>query len=70
MSTTGAAMDELYGFGWDFRGKLEGLYNKITPADVARVGKKYLSGGYAVFVTTPAPELIDKHPKDAPATRP
>ncbi len=55
-----AALDELYGFGYDFRGKMEAHYRKITPGDVARVAKKYLSGGYVVTVTTPRPELFDK----------
>ena len=55
-----AALDELYGFGWDFRSKLEGLYRKVTPADVARVGRKYLGGGLLTVVTTPQPELVRK----------
>jgi zinc protease len=55
-----AATDELFGFGYDFRNKLEGIYAKITPADVAAVGKKYLSGGYFTVVTTPQPELVEK----------
>jgi zinc protease len=54
-----AALDELYGFGYDFRAKLEGHYTKVTPADVARVAKKYFSGGYATYVTTPTPEILD-----------
>ena len=55
----GAALDELYGFGHDFRRKLAGHYGKVTPAEVARVAKKYLSGGYVVTVTTPKPELFE-----------
>jgi len=55
-----AATDELYGYGYDFRGKLEDIYSKITPADVAAVGKKYLSRGYFTVVTTPKPELVEK----------
>ena len=55
-----AATDELYGFGYDFRNKIEGIYAKITPADVAAVGKKYLSGGYFTVVTTPQPQLIEQ----------
>jgi len=55
-----AALDELYGFGYDFRGKIEAYYRKVTPADVVRVAKKYLSGGYMVAVTTPKPELFEK----------
>ncbi|MGB2824721.1 MAG: pitrilysin family protein, partial [Phycisphaerae bacterium] len=53
-----AALDELYGFGHDFRNKLEAHYGKVTPADVARVGRKYLSGGYVTIVATPQPGLL------------
>jgi zinc protease len=55
-----AALDELYGFGYDFRRKMEAYYRKVTPGDVVRVAKKYLSGGYVVTVTTPNPELFEK----------
>ena len=55
-----AATDELFGLGYDFRNKLEGIYAKVTPADVAAVGKKYLSGGYFTVVTTPQPQLLEK----------
>jgi zinc protease len=66
-----AALDELYGFGYDFRGKLEGYYAKVTPADVARVAQKYLGGGYATFVTTPTPEILaPASGKNAATTRP
>jgi len=59
-----AGLDELYGFGHDFRSKLEAHYGKVTPADVARVAKKYLGGGYVTVVTTPRPELVkEKKPK-------
>ncbi|RPI64043.1 MAG: insulinase family protein, partial [Planctomycetaceae bacterium] len=54
-----AALDELYGFGYDFRKKTEQLYRKVTPDDVLRVGKKYLGGGMVVIVTTPKPELLN-----------
>jgi len=50
---TAAALDELYGFGYDFRSRLEEHYRKITPADVARVAKKYLGGGFVVTVAKP-----------------
>ena len=59
-----AATDELFGFGYDFRNKLEAIYARITPADVAAVGKKYLSGGYFTVVTTPEPKLVEKAPHD------
>jgi zinc protease len=55
-----AGLDELYGLGYDFRGKMEAYYRKVTPADVNRVARKYLSGGYVVTVTTPQPELFKK----------
>ena len=55
-----AALDELYGLGHDYRKKLEKLYRAVTPDDVLRVGRKYLSGGYVVVVTTPKPELFEK----------
>ncbi|HUT01630.1 MAG TPA: pitrilysin family protein, partial [Phycisphaerae bacterium] len=51
-----AALDELYGFGHDFRGKLEAYYGKVTPAEVARVAGKYLAGGLVTVVTTPKPQ--------------
>jgi predicted Zn-dependent peptidase len=57
-----AATDELFGFGYDFRNKIEAIYARITPADVAAVGKKYLSGGYFTVVTTPEPKLVEKSP--------
>ncbi len=56
----GAALDELYGMGYDFRKKAEKLYRKIKPADVQRVAKKYLGKGYVVIVTTPKPEAFEK----------
>ncbi len=59
-----AATDELFGFGYDFRNKIEAIYAKVTPADVAAVGKKYLSGGYFTVVTTPEPKLVEKAPHD------
>ena len=53
-----AALDELYGFGYDFKKQLAQEYGKVTPADVLRVGKKYLSGPYVVSVTTPQPQTL------------
>ncbi len=55
-----AGLDELYGFGYDFRDQLEQRYRKVTPAEVLRVAKKYLGRGYVTAVTTP----------DGPATKP
>ena len=53
----GAALDELYGFGYDFRMQLEKRYRQITPADVLRVGKKYLAKGYVTVITAPKDNL-------------
>jgi zinc protease len=58
-----AALDELYGLGWDFRSKMEQLYRQVTPQDVHRVGQTYLARPRAVFLTSPAPELVP--PQDA-----
>jgi zinc protease len=58
---SGAALNELYGFGWDFNKRLDGYYHKVTPADVARVARKYLAGPCFTVVTTPQPELIEQH---------
>lgn len=46
----GGALDELWGFGYDHRTKLEALYRGVKPEDVARVAKKYLGKGYVIFV--------------------
>lgn len=54
-----AALDELWGLGYDFRTKAAQLYHKVTPADVARVGAKYLGKGYVVTVTTPEPAVVE-----------
>ena len=48
-----AALDELYGLGYDFRSKMEAYYRKVTPGEVLRVGKKYLGRGYVVAITSP-----------------
>jgi zinc protease len=54
-----AALNELYGFGYDFPKKYEKLLRAVTPEDVAAVAKKYLSGGYVTTVVTPRPEAIE-----------
>jgi predicted Zn-dependent peptidase len=48
-----AALDELYGRGYDFRGRYEGLLRAVTPEEVARVARKYLSAGYVTTVVRP-----------------
>ncbi len=53
-----AALDELYGFGYDYHNTLAEKYREVTPADVLRVGRKYLSGGMVAVVVTPKPDLL------------
>lgn len=66
-----AALDELYGFGYDFRSRLETYYGKVTPEEVARVAKKYLSGGMLVAVATPAPDALGESAgKKPPSQKP
>jgi zinc protease len=48
-----AALDELYGFGFDFRRQMEARYRAVKPADVRRVARKYLGQAPMVAVTTP-----------------
>jgi len=55
-----AALNELYGLGWDFRNRLAELYRKITPADVQRVARKYLGHGYVTIITTPKVDILSK----------
>jgi zinc protease len=55
-----AALDELYGFGYDYHDSLAEKYRQVTPADVERVAGKYLSGGMVAVVVTPQPELLKK----------
>ncbi|MFP4355825.1 MAG: M16 family metallopeptidase [Phycisphaerae bacterium] len=62
-----AALDELFGFGWDYARKQAELYQKVTPADVRRVGQKYFSGPMATVVTTPKPENIEASDEPAAA---
>ena len=53
-----ASLDQLYGFGYDYRRKLEALYRKVTPADVRRVAQKYLTQPQVVAVSTPRPDVL------------
>jgi predicted Zn-dependent peptidase len=55
-----AALDELYGFGYDFRSRYERMLRQVKPADLCRVAQKYLSGGMVMTVVTPQPELLEK----------
>ena len=58
-----AALDELHGFGYDFRKRYEKLLRAVTPEDVSRVARKYLAGGYVTTIVTPHPELLTKQGK-------
>ncbi|MCY2931240.1 MAG: pitrilysin family protein [Planctomycetota bacterium] len=55
-----AAIDELYGLGWDYRRSLAQAYRGVTPAEVLRVAKKYLTSGQVTCVATPKPAVVDK----------
>jgi zinc protease len=48
-----AALDEMYGFGYDYRRRMEARYRAIQPADVQRVARKYLSVEPMVVLTSP-----------------
>ena len=48
-----AALDELYGLGYDFRRTYEKRLRAIAPADVKRVARKYLSSGYVTTIVEP-----------------
>lgn len=63
----GAALDELYGLGYDFRMRAPELYRRVTPEDVRRVGEKYFSGPSGAFVTTPQPEVFSRQSGTQPA---
>ena len=56
-----AALDELYGLGYEHSQTLSQRINRVSLDDVKRVGKKYLSAHHLICVTTPKPELI-KYP--------
>jgi zinc protease len=56
---TSAALNEMYGMGWDYSARLEGELRKLTPEEVQAVAKKYFTGKYVVTVVTPKPELLD-----------
>ncbi|MCK5114147.1 MAG: insulinase family protein [Phycisphaerae bacterium] len=55
---TAAVLNELYGLGVDWPRKLKAELQGITPKDVQRVAKKYLSGGYVTVVITPQPQVL------------
>lgn len=64
-----STLDELYGFGYDYRRTLEKRLRAVTPDELHRVAQKYLSGPAVETVTTPAPQVVDaagKHTEKAP----
>ena len=52
-----AALDELYGLGFDHFKKLEAEIEMITPADIRRVAAKYFQQPYVLATVRPAPKL-------------
>jgi zinc protease len=54
-----STLDELYGFGYDYRRTLEKRLRAVTPEDLHRVAQKYLAGPAVETVTTPAPKVVD-----------
>ncbi|MBI5722933.1 MAG: insulinase family protein [Planctomycetes bacterium] len=64
---TVAALDMLY-YNRDLRSELENMYRMVTPADVTRVAKKYLSGPFVLTVATSKPELFK--PTEKPDAQP
>jgi zinc protease len=53
-----AALDELYGLGYDYRSQFIASVESVTLADVGRVAAKYFATP-VVTVVTPAPEAVD-----------
>jgi len=53
-----AALDELYGLGFDFRQDLERHISSVTMEDVRRVARQYLTQPI-IAVVTPKPEAVD-----------
>lgn len=48
-----AALDELYGLGYDFDRSFDARINAVTREDVARVARQYLSGNYVQVTSSP-----------------
>ena len=57
---TGAVLNELYGLGTDWPRKLKAELESITPQQIQKVAKKYLSGGYVTVVITPQPDVLSE----------
>ena len=52
-----AALDELYGLGFDHFKKLEAEIEKITPEDIRRVAAKYFRQPYVLATVHPARKI-------------
>jgi zinc protease len=52
-----AALDELYGLGFEHFKELEAEIEMITPADIRRVAAKYFQQPYVLATVRPAPKL-------------
>jgi zinc protease len=62
-----AALDELYGFGYDFRARrYETLLRAVKGPDLTRVAGKYLGGGYSATILTPQPALAKPAANEKP----
>jgi predicted Zn-dependent peptidase len=52
-----AALDELYGLGFDHYKTMEDAIKLITPADVKRVTAKYFQQPYVLATVRPAAKI-------------
>ena len=59
-----AALDELYGLGYDHWESLAERIDAVTMAEVKRVAEKYLTRPHLVCVTTPKPEAVKYPPSE------
>ena len=55
---TQAALDELYGLGFDYHDHFAERIEKVTLDEVKAVGRKYLSSPPVIVVVTPSPEDV------------
>ena len=53
-----AALDEVYGFGYDYSLKLEQRLRAVSPRDLHDVAQKYLAGPAVETITTPLPKDV------------
>jgi zinc protease len=61
-----AALDELYGLGYDWRWRMAACYRTVRPQDVRGVAQKYFSRGLVTVVTSPGGEESLKVSEDQP----